>query len=69
MVKIFGINLKPELDSGKYYLHILILALVVQFILAKFGNNTGGLFTIHTLHFSIAIILGDILAHSLLKLD
>lgn len=61
--------LKPEIDEGKYWIHIGILAVVVQYILNYFGHNMGALFSIHTLHIALAIVLADVLAHSILKLD
>ena len=66
----FGIKwLKPELDEGKYWVHVAILALIVQYILGQFGHDVGGLFTIHTVHFGIAIAIADTIAHTLLQLD
>jgi len=66
MVKI---KLRPELRDFKYWLHVVIIALVMQFLLAKLGHDTGGLLTIHTVHFSLALVVGDILTHTLLRLD
>lgn len=68
-MKLFGIDIKPELNKLLYWIHIIILALLVQIILGQFGHDVGNLFSLHTLHFAVAIVLADIIAHTLLKLD
>ena len=69
MIKIGNFTIRPEIEKPLYWVHILILAILVQIILGFFGHDTGGIFTIHTLYFALAIAGSDIVAHSLLKLD
>jgi len=62
--------LRPkEIVTLKYWFHILILAVGVQFILNWFGHNMGELLSIHLLHITGAIAGMDLLAHSILKMD
>ena len=60
--------LKPELNEPKYWLHILILAIVVVQIMTWFGYCVGLELSL-ILKLGIAIVAGDILAHSLLKMN
>jgi len=60
--------LKPELNEPKYYLHILILAVVVTQIMSWFGYCVGLNLQL-ILKLGLAIVVGDILAHSLLRLN
>lgn len=70
-------KLKPnELTTGKYYVHIIIIALVVIFlvpflikIISLLLPLTQFSFLNKLLAFSIAIILGDILSHTILRLN
>ncbi len=65
----FGIKwLRPELDKLKYYVHIAILVVVVMGVL-KFGFNHDMFSLDWFWKISIAVIAGDIAAHSLLKLN
>ena len=68
MVKLFGINIRPEVGEFKYYIHIAILVLVVLLIL-KFVFKHDMLSLDMFWKLSVAVIAGDILAHSILRLD
>jgi hypothetical protein len=60
--------LKPEVDEPIYYLHVAIIAVVVLGILQLV--KAGNMFTLKNILWSIPLItLGDIIAHTLLKLD
>jgi len=61
--------LKPEINEPKYLVHIVILALIVQYTLSLFGHDTGALLSIHTLHFAVSIVFADVIAHTILKID
>lgn len=65
----FGLNwLKPEIDKPIYYLHLAILSVVALWILDYFQG--GDMFTIKNILWSIPVLLaGDIVAHTILKLD
>ena len=60
--------LKPEINKPIYYVHLVVLAVVVLGILQYF---TGGeMFTIKNVLWSVPLLLaGDIVAHTLLKLN
>ncbi len=60
--------LKPEINELNYYIHILILAVVVIQILSWFGYCAGLQLEL-ILKLGLAIIVGDIIAHSLLKMN
>lgn len=65
----FGIKwLRPEIDQPIYWLHLLILAVVSLGLLQlAFGGN---MFTLWTILVSVPFLAaGDIVAHTLLKLD
>ena len=60
--------LKPEINEPIYYLHLLIIAVVVLGILQYFQG--GEMLTIKNVLWSIPLLLaGDIVAHTLLKLN
>ena len=60
--------LKPEINEPLYYVHVAVIAIVVLFILQRFQG--GSMFTVKNVLWSIPLItIGDIIAHSLLKLD
>ena len=60
--------LKPELDEPIYYLHLIILAVVVLGILQLWQG--GDMLTIKTVLISIPLLaIGDAIAHTILKLD
>ena len=69
MIKIGKYQIRPEIEKFSYWLHILILALIVQFILNYLFKLNLDYSIINTLKFLIAISSSDILAHSLLKLN
>lgn len=60
--------LKPEINDFMYYVHLAIIAVVVLGILQYF---TGGkMLTWSNFLWSIPLLLaGDVIAHSVLKLD
>ena len=60
--------LKPELNEPKYWLHILILAVVVVQIMSWFGYCAGLNLQI-ILKLGLAIVVADTIAHTLLGLD
>lgn len=60
--------LKPEIDEPIYYLHVLIIAMVVLGILQYAAGKD--MLTLKNVLLSIPLItLGDIIAHSVLKLN
>lgn len=60
--------LKPEINEPLYYLHVAIIAVVVLGILQWWKG--GDMLTVMNVIYSIPLITaGDIVAHSLLKLD
>ena len=61
--------LRPEINTAKYWVHIAIIAVIVQFVLGLFGHDVGAIPSVHTLHFSIAIVAADVIAHTLLGFD
>ncbi len=60
--------LRPEINELKYWVHILILAVVLTQIMSWFGYCVG-LQWLLILKLGLAIAVGDIIAHTLLKLD
>lgn len=69
MIKILGYNIRPEINELRYYLHIIIIAFIIQQIMAFFGYCNHVINIIFIIKLSIAIILADVTAHTLLKLD
>jgi hypothetical protein len=60
--------LKPEINEPKYYLHLLIISVVVSGILQLWKG--GNMFNIQNVLWSIPLLLaGDVVAHSLLKMN
>jgi hypothetical protein len=62
-------KLRPkELKSWKYWVHLIVISLIVQGLLQLFFG--GSMFTFWKILLSIILIGGaDIVAHSLLKID
>ncbi len=60
--------LRPEINELKYWVHILILAVVVTQIMIWFGY-CAGFQLMFILKLGLAIALADVIAHTLLKLD
>jgi len=60
--------LKPEINEPIYYVHLLVIAVVVLWILQYL---TGGeMLTIKNVLYSIPLLLiGDVVAHTILKLN
>lgn len=65
----FGMKwLKPEIDSPIYYVHLAVIAIVVLGLLQIFYG--GDMFTIKNILYSIPLLLlGDVIAHTILGLD
>lgn len=65
----FGIKwLKPELDQPKYWLHLIILSIVVLGILQLWKG--GEMLTIYNVLISVPLLaIGDMVSHSILRLD
>lgn len=61
-------KLRPELNQFNYWVHIVLIAFVVLAIL-KYVFNIDMLNFEYIWKFSIAIVSGDILAHTLLNLN
>ena len=60
--------LRPEINKPIYYLHLLIIAVVVLGVLQYFQG--GEMFTIKNILWSIPLLLaGDLVAHSILRLN
>ena len=60
--------LKPEINELKYWVHILILAVVVTQVMSWFGYCLGFEWLL-ILKLGLAIALADVIAHTILKLD
>jgi len=70
MIKLFNKPkwLKPEIDEPIYYIHLLIIAIIILGILQYFKG--GDMLTIKNILWSIPLLLiGDVVAHTLLKLS
>ena len=60
--------LKPEINDPKYYVHLVILAAVALGILQYWKG--GDMFNLTNVLVSVPLLLaGDIVAHTLLKMD
>jgi len=60
--------LKPEIDEPKYYLHLVILSSVVLYLLQLWQG--GNMFTLQNVLYSVPLLTaGDIVAHTILKID
>ena len=60
--------IRPEINEPIYYVHLAILAIVVLGILQYFQG--GDMLTVSNVLWSIPLLLiGDIVAHSILGLD
>lgn len=60
--------LRPEIDKPIYYFHILIISTVVLAVLQYLQG--GNMLTVKNILFSTVLItIGDIIAHTLLKID
>lgn len=60
--------LKPEIDDPKYWLHLYIIAIVALWLLQYFTGTK--MLTISNVWWSTWLLLaGDVVAHTLLKLN
>lgn len=66
-IMAFGLKwLRPEIDQPVYYIHIaIILAVIYGVMLVWKPTETWG----YVLSSGIGLFLGDIIAHTVLKLD
>lgn len=63
----FGIKwLKPELDEPKYWLHIAILLGVIYGVMVLWKPETSIEYFASS---GVGLVLGDIIAHTVLQLD
>ena len=60
--------LRPEINEPKYWLHILILSIVITQVMSWFGYCSSLELSL-ILKLGLAIALADVIAHTLLKLD
>lgn len=61
--------LRPEINEPKYWLHLVVIAVVVLAIL-QYVLNYGNMLTIKNILISVPLILlGDTVAHTILKLN
>lgn len=60
--------LKPELEMPWYYVHVIILVIVILFIVKQFFNHDM-LTVAWVLKFSVAAIIGDTVAHTIMGRD
>lgn len=68
MIKLFGYNIRPEIEKPLYWLHLVVIAVVVLGILQYLKG--GDMLTLSNVLWSVPLLgLGDIISHSLLKLD
>ena len=67
----FGIRwLKPEIDEPKYYLHVGILILVSYWIMTNIFHTPFTELSIPNIFkLIVATTLGDVIAHTILKLS
>lgn len=70
MKKLFPkpVWLRPEINEPIYWVHILVLAIVVTQIMSWFGYCSG-FQLIFIIKLGLAIAVGDLIAHTLLKLN
>jgi amino acid transporter len=62
--------LRPEINEPKYWLHLVIIAVVVLAILQYILHYGGEMLTIKNVLISVPLILlGDMVAHTILKLN
>jgi hypothetical protein len=67
-IKIGKFIIRPELERPLYWLHLGVIAIVVLLVLEIWKG--GDMFTIKNVLYSIPLIgLGDIISHTLLKLN
>ena len=68
MIKIFGFNIRPEIEKPIYWLHLGVLAVVVLGVLQLLKG--GDMFTIKNILWSIPLLaLGDVVSHTILQID
>lgn len=70
MTKLFNKPswLKPEINEIKYWIHLVIIATIILAVLQYLQG--GQMLTIKNILYSVPLIgLGDLVAHTLLKLD
>ena len=68
MIKLFGINIRPEITEIKYWVHLLLIVLIVYFMVNTFVQPMD--ITIKNVLLGILFLgISDILVHTSLKLD
>lgn len=67
-IKIGKFMIRPEIEKVLYWIHLVVIAIVVLGILHYFYG--GEMFTVKNVLYSVPILgISDILSHSLLSLD
>ena len=65
-IKIGNFTIRPEIDEPKYYIHIVIILIIIYLVMLL-------LKPVDTLDYivssGIGLFLGDIIAHTILKMD
>jgi hypothetical protein len=67
--------LKPEINEFKYWVHALVISVLILFVLNLFKAITvaatlGGIFSIkNILLLTVMIVISDVVAHTILGLD
>ena len=67
MIKLFGINIRPEITEIKYWVHLLLIVLIVYFLVNTFIQPME--ITIKNVLQGVLFVgIADILVHTSLKL-
>ena len=67
-VKIGSIEIKPEIEQPKYWLHLVILVLIVYFLVNQFVQPME-ITIANVLQGVLFLGIADIITHTVLKLD
>lgn len=68
-MKIFGLQIRPELNDWRYYLHLILIAVIVLGILQLF-LPADGMFNIKNILISSGLIgIADVVVHTGLNLS
>lgn len=70
---------KPEINEIKYWVHLLIIAAVYQTILFLFARQSisglswqllwNNLLTLKTIYVALVVGIGDVIAHTILRIN
>lgn len=63
MIKLFGINIRPEVEKLTYWIHIGIILGVVYGLMQLYNPGQ------NILLYGLYLVLGDVVAHSVLRMN